>query len=64
MMAEKKSRFSCNNNYDRVPTTIHATVPTVFHSNLSCPLLRDDTKKNVNAVAYWEHGIWRFSPKK
>jgi hypothetical protein len=26
MMAEKKSRFSCNNNYDRVPTTIHSTV--------------------------------------
>jgi hypothetical protein len=24
MMAEKKSRFSCNNNYDRVPTTIHS----------------------------------------
>jgi hypothetical protein len=26
MIAEKKSQFSCNNNYDRVPTTIHSTV--------------------------------------
>jgi hypothetical protein len=27
MMAKKKSRFSGINNYVRMPTTIHATVP-------------------------------------
>jgi hypothetical protein len=34
-----------------------------FHSYQSCPQLRRVTNKNVNAVAYWEHGIWPFSKK-
>jgi hypothetical protein len=33
------------------------------HSNLRCPLLQGVTKNYKNPVAYWEHGIWRFSKK-